>query len=178
MKLASKRKWFQVYLGLMNHPATPGKVARGVAIGLCCAFVVPVFQMALAFVLAVLFKGARFSALLFTWISNPFTIPLIYPLQYFVGGHLVGQPVSYEVASRSLAGMLAKPSLPAFAGLGRELLVPFFVGGLFLGLVVAVVGYFLSKAVIIRFRARKSRRIMQRREWMERLRLKRKEKAG
>jgi uncharacterized protein (DUF2062 family) len=152
MKFLNKKARLQGYIRLMNHPGTPQYVARGVAIGLFCAFVVPLFQMALAFFLALGLKGARFSALLFTWVSNPFTIPFIYPLQCFVGNYLLGNPLSYHRVNLLLADLIRDHSVEVFLNLEKELLCSFFVGGLALGLLIAPLGYFIFLGIVVRFK--------------------------
>jgi len=152
IKFLDKKARVQGYVRLMNHPGTPQYVARGVAIGLFCAFVVPLFQMALAFLLALRLKGARFSAILFTWVSNPFTIPFIYPLQCFVGSYLLGHPLSYHRVSLLLSDLIRDHSLEVFLNLEKELLCSFFLGGFVLGLLIALVGYFIFLGIILRFK--------------------------
>jgi len=165
MKLPTKKMWRQGYVKLMNHSASPEVVSRGVAVGLFCAFIIPFGQMALAFLLATIFRAAKFPSLLFTWLSNPFTIAIIYPLQCFVGSFLLRQHHTYHEIVALLKDVIHNPSLETFAGLGTDLILPFFTGGLALGLVTGGVGYVLALFFIHRFRRKKRLKKEERRKW-------------
>lgn len=159
MKIPDRKAVRQAYLRIMRHPGSPQRTGRGVAIGLFAAFIVPfMFHMAVALVLAFLLRGARFAAVVATWISNPLTFPVIYPVQCYVGGYLIGRPLSYETVCRVVGGMVKEPTWDAFAQMGLVFLVPFFAGGLLFGSIAAVAGYFLSIYLLTRFRARKESR--------------------
>ena len=165
-----KKTWIQHYVELMSRSGSPQYVARGAAIGVFCAFVVPFSQMALALLLAVFLRAARFPALLFTWISNPFTIAFIYPLQCFVGSHLLGEPLSYHRAELLFSDLIRSPSLQSVLALGDDLLVPFFFGGLVLGLLFALLGYLIVIRLVKQFRARRHVRRLQRKKQIARKR--------
>jgi uncharacterized protein (DUF2062 family) len=157
-----KKRWLRNYVRLMRRSGSPEYVARGVAVGLFCAFVTPLFQMPLALILALWVRGSRFAALLFTWVSNPLTIPLIYPFQCVVGGWLLGKPSEFHSASSALSGLVEEHSIPAFLRLEEGMLWRFFIGGIVLGLCSALVGYPVFKGAAQRFQQRRARRIARR----------------
>jgi len=178
MNFPDKKAWRQGYLKLMNHAANPSVVSLGIAIGLFCAFVIPFGQMALALLLATLFRAAKVPSLLFTWVSNPFTIAIIYPFQCFLGSLLLQKRLSYNVIVELLKDVIHHPSVQSFKGLGTDLILPFFMGGLALGLFVGGVGYFISLFLIRRFRERKrvKREKRQKRAFKTRRKIQQKEK--
>jgi uncharacterized protein len=149
----NKKSFMQAYLRLMRHSGTPESVGRGVAIGLFVAFIIPFsLQMLIAFPLALLFRAARFPALLFCWVSNPLTIPFLYPLQCYVGSFLLGNALSYSYTKNLLSGFIQEPSIKGLLRLGIELAFAFLVGGLLFGAIAAVIGYFTSIKLINNYR--------------------------
>ncbi|VGO17877.1 hypothetical protein PDESU_06479 [Pontiella desulfatans] len=155
----TKKQILQTYLRLMKHKGSPECVGRGVATGLAVAFVVPFsFQMLVAFPLAILFKAAKLPALLFTWITNPVTIPVLYPLQCFVGSHLVGRPLSYGSLQESSIDLIETPTISKLLGLGADLVLAFFAGGLLFGTVAALIGYVVMSNLVRSYRERTEQR--------------------
>ncbi|MDH3981778.1 MAG: DUF2062 domain-containing protein [Kiritimatiellaceae bacterium] len=149
----------QNYLRLMKHKGTPESVGRGAAIGLFIAFFIPFsFQMMVAFPLALLFKAAKVPALLFTWITNPVTIPLFYPLQCFVGSYLVGRPISYTSIRETSQNLVEAPSFSRLVGLGAEIILSFFAGGLLFGTISGLIGYVVMVYLVRSHRKRKAQR--------------------
>lgn len=159
MRIPNRKEIRKAYLRIIRHPGSPRRTGRGIAIGLFVAFLIPfTFHMLLALLLAFLLRGAKFAAACATWIINPLTIPLIYPLQCYVGGFLVGRPVSYQVVSHLVADVAREPSWNTFSAIGKGLLVPFFAGGLLFGGMAAIAGYHVSIFLVTRFRKRKAAR--------------------
>jgi uncharacterized protein len=142
----------------MRHPGTPESVGRGVAVGLFSAFITPLGQMPLALLLALLIRGAKGSAVLTTWVLNPFNMPVIYSIQCYLGSFIIGDPLSYTLIKRLVSDILNNPSVETAGALGGELIASFLAGGLFLGISSAVPGYFCATAMTRRYRARRTRR--------------------
>lgn len=110
--------------------------------------------MVAAFLLAMLVRGARGTAVLSTWIINPFTIPFVWPLQCYLGSFLIGHPLSRELIEHLLRDAVYAPSLRTVGKLSGELIASFFAGGLLLGTAAAIIGYFCATALVRRHRAR------------------------
>ncbi len=153
----------KLYLKLVRNPGTPESVGRGVAAGVFIAFFLPVGHMAVAFPLAMLVRGARGTALLSTWVVNPLTIPVIYPVQCYLGSFMIGDLLSYPEIKQLFAEVIKHPSWGSFCDLGGDLLFSFFAGGLILGIASAVIGYFLTTEMARRYRIRQARRKTERR---------------
>jgi len=64
-------------------------VARGVALGLFCGILVPVGQSIVAAMFAVSMRANLAIAALCTFITNPFTTPLVYASSYALGEYVV-----------------------------------------------------------------------------------------
>jgi uncharacterized protein (DUF2062 family) len=148
----------RLYLKLIRHPGTPESIGRGIAAGLFSAFMLPAGHMFLAFLLAMLVRGARGAAMLATWITNPLTIPFIYPVQCYLGSLLLGNPLSYGLIKQRVLRALENPSAAQFRELGGELIAAFFTGGALLGITAALPGFFAATAMTRRHRARREQR--------------------
>ena len=151
-------KALKIFLRMMRHPGTPESVGRGVAAGFFTAMLLPGGHMVAAFLLAMLMRGARGTAVLATWITNPFTIPFIWPAQCYLGSFLIGQPLSHELIEHLLWNAVHTPSKETFMALGGELLASFFAGGAVIGAIIAVIGYFVTIVLVRRHRVRLANR--------------------
>jgi uncharacterized protein (DUF2062 family) len=130
---------------ILREKETPEFIARGWAAGLFVNFFIPCFfQTAAAIPLAFLCRGSRVAAFVATFITNNFTIPLIYTLQCYLGGFLIGSPLHYSEISSQLGKMISSPSYDEIFNLGKQLFLAFFAGGALLGIVSAVIGYYLA----------------------------------
>lgn len=111
-------------------------VARGVAVGIFWAFVIPVAQIVVAAAHCVWWRANIPVAAAMTMITNPLTIGFWLWLAYQLGALLLGE--SFHVADSSSVGVLAwlaKFGWPTVLGMGI-----FAVGG-------ATLGYILVKLV-------------------------------
>lgn len=147
-------KSLKIFLRLMRHPGTPESIGRGVAAGFFTAFLLPGGHMVAAFLLAILIRGARGTAVLATWITNPFTIPLIWPAQCYLGSFLIGRPLSHKLIEHLLWNAVHTPSMQTLGELSSELIESFFAGGALLGILIAIIGYFAAVAMVRHHRAR------------------------
>lgn len=145
MNLLHPKAFRYACLKMARHRGSPESIGRGVAIGCFTAFFIPFFlQMPVAFILSVRLRAARIAAILFTWISNPFTIPFIYPLQCYIGGRLVGIQLTHPAIQSHISAISETPSIKLLATLGWELLISFLVGGLLFGSIAAVISYYVT----------------------------------
>jgi len=142
----------------MRHPGTPESVGRGVAAGLFSSFITPIGQMPLALLLALPLRGTKGAAVLSTWVTNPLNMPVIYSVQCYLGSFIVGNPLSYEEIKLLVLNALHNPSMKTAWVLGGELIACFLAGGILLGFLSAVAGYFITTEMVRRFRARRTGR--------------------
>ena len=151
-------KSLKFFLRLIRHHGSPESVGRGAAAGLFSAFITPIGQMPLALLLALPLRGAKVTAMLTTWITNPLNMPVVYPVQCYLGSFLIGRPLSYTLIKRLVSDLIHNPSAKTVGELSGELIASFLAGGLLLGGIMAVSGYFLATEMTRRYRARKAHR--------------------
>lgn len=112
---------------------TRRSVAGGVGAGIFCAMVPIIGQMILAGAIAIYFRVNLPLAAAFTWVSNPFTFaPLIY-IAYKIGSKLLNIPMQYKEFHLSYTWI---------SGVIHDIWLPVFAGGLIIGTLGAVVGYY------------------------------------
>ncbi|WP_294477857.1 DUF2062 domain-containing protein [uncultured Victivallis sp.] len=147
------------YLKIMRNNGSPEYIARGVAVGIFIGFFLPIgFQSLPAIALAWLLKGAKIPAFLLTFHSNYVTSFFFYPVQCYVGSWLLFHPLRWRMLTEQLHSLVNEPSLKAFFELGTPLVLSFFAGGLFFGLLTAIPGYRLTVRLVLRFRAERAKR--------------------
>ena len=96
-------------------------VAAGVAIGLFIGLLIPVAQILLAAVAAVVLRANIPVAAAATFITNPFTVPPIYYAAYHLGVWATGTPAPAAVSLTDPASILENLGtigMPLLAGLG------------------------------------------------------------
>ena len=135
---------------------TPHKIALGLALGIFIGFV-PVMgiQMGVVLPFALLFRGNKVAAVTGVWITNPVTVVPIYFVNYLVG--LWFTPYKH-LTWDNFADKFSNIDTSTFLKLGAELLVPLFVGGAVIGVVTGIPTYFVSKWLVIRYRAKRAKR--------------------
>ena len=148
-----KRKSLKLYLKIVREKASPEYIARGWAIGMFCGCLLPFgFQLVISLPASILLKGSKIGASLGTFITNHFTIFIIYPCQCYVGAKLMGYQLTYGAITGAMKGVLREESLEALTGVGTEILVSFFVGGAILAALMTPLTYFAVKRMVIKHR--------------------------
>lgn len=112
---------------------TRRSVAVAVAIGVFCAFIPFFGQMLLAAALAIYFRVNLPIAVVFTWISNPFTFAPLFFVAYRIGTFLLDIPMEYTRFHLSYEWVSA---------VIHEIWLPLLLGCLILGGLGAVAGYY------------------------------------
>jgi uncharacterized protein (DUF2062 family) len=145
---------------LTRIPDAPHRVARGIACGIFASFT-PIFGLHFIFaaVLAWLVRGNIIASLIGTAVGNPLTFPLIAVLSLDLGRTIMdtgdGIPFTQIMTSFGLAGdeiirnikAIFTADVMQWTQLGRFMrgvFLPYLLGGSVLGLVAAIVGYWLS----------------------------------
>lgn len=101
-----------------------------------------------------IFKWSKISAASGVWITNPFTAPFIYGSTYFVGANLLGLKAALTLPEE-LTWSLVKEMLnnaPAILG-------ALTVGGILVGLPLAVLGYYMSFAAVNKYQQQVKERV-------------------
>jgi len=170
------------YLGhrVKRLPDTPHKIAMGIACGVFVTFT-PLFGLHFlaAWLLALLFRGNVFAALLGTFIGNPITFPFIAATSYQLGLEILGLGHEKTVWSkihhgfqeafgtlwiniRSIFGY-EKSSWDGLLEFAQEVFLPYFIGGIIPGIITAGIFYFFSKPLIARYQKRRRLKLAERR---------------
>jgi len=150
--------FLKYYYKLIRANGTPHEIALGVAIGLFAGVSIPLGQVILALILAYFLKANKIFAFIFTFITNPYTSPIIYPGLCYLGSRVLGINFTFGQITDSMKNALTSFSLNQLLVLGNSLLLSYLVGGLIVGLIIGVIGYFVSKKFLIAHRLKKSQR--------------------
>jgi uncharacterized protein (DUF2062 family) len=139
---------YQRFIKLQGSPhALAGGMALGLFIGMSPFFGLHVIT---ALVLAALLKWSKITALVGVNITNAITAPLIYPLNYWVGTRLAGTsgqvrwPSAFDFGE--LMGLLKQ---------SPHIILDLVIGGIALGLPLALLGYGVTRKVITVYRQRR-----------------------
>ena len=153
---------------VLRQAGDPGYIARGVALGLIIGWVIPMgFQIILVLPLAFLLKAAKVPAIIFTFVSNHFTVIFLYPLQCWLGSLVLRNGLTFGKLTRMTRDVVAalenatmREAWREFSELGWRVISAFFVGGLLLGVPSALIGYYVTLQLVRRYRSfREARRI-------------------
>lgn len=129
-------------------------IAMGIAIGFFFGSLPIAGQMLLAAIVAIAARANMPAAVVFTWISNPLTMPFFYTANYYLGAWLLDRPyVKLSEIDWSLHGLLQ---------LGGHVLVPLYFGSIVVGVVLSALSFIVIRLLwrlyIVRsHRERKSR---------------------
>ena len=154
-----KRKALALYTRIVREKKPPEFVARGWALGMFIGCAVPFgLQLVISVPLAFCIKASRVGATIGTFITNPFTIFVIYPVQCWVADRLLlDGNLSYD----RLSGV--EWNFESIAALGSETLEAFFLGGLLFAVVLTPITYFTVLQLVKGYRRQleklKSRRM-------------------
>ena len=132
-----KRVGKYFYYRFVRARSSPSEMARGVFIGLFVAFT-PTFgvQSVSSIFLAAIFRGNKILAGLVPFVTNPVTMPFFYGGTYLLGASVLQNPID--------STFLSKPSLTGLWGMGGDIFSALWVGGIILGFVVGLIGYFMA----------------------------------
>ncbi len=155
------------YLKVVRNDGSPEYIARGVALGLAVGFIIPMFfQLMVAIPLSFVLRAAKVPAIVGTFVSNHFTVLVLYPAQCWIGGSLLMKPISYDELTGLLKGVIANPCWATFRELGVDVGGAFFAGGALFALLVATPAYFITIALVKKYRKnreiRRARRVAKR----------------
>ena len=147
------RYFYNRFIRLHGHPED---IAWGAAVGLFVAMTPTMgFQMVIAIPIAALFKINKVAAAATVWITNPFTAPFIYGLNYVLGAKLLGYPLK--------AGFISNPSWETLWHSSKSVFISLTVGGALTGIAIGILGYFLTLGMV-RTAREKARRLKERRK--------------
>ena len=157
---APLRLLLRTYARFLKIRGNSREIALGFALGLFIA-VTPTMgiQIPLAIFIAALFKWSKISAAVGVWLTNPLSAPFVYGLTYYIGAKILGLRTL-----RSLTGDIGLSTVIEALKKAPELLSAMTVGGILIGIPLAVVGYYLSYAAIEKYQNDLKVRMQQRKE--------------
>ena len=157
-KLLSPLK--KVYERFIKIRGEPRKIALGFALGLFVGMSPTMgLQIAIAVFLAALFKWNKISAAIGVWITNPVTAPFIYGTTYLIGAKLLGIRKTYVSNSEINLDTITKILHKA-----PEFFWALIIGGIIIGLPLAIAGYYFSYAAVTRYQEEVKRKIAKQKE--------------
>ena len=144
------------YVGkrMRRLPDSPHKIALGFACGAFASFT-PLFgfHFILAAALAWMLRGNILSSAFGTAIGNPITFPFIAAAALEVGWLIIGKDIDEVDKGFSPAWIVANVD---------NLFLPYIVGGILPGLVIAVVSYYLVGSVVAAYQERRRKKFAER----------------
>ena len=163
-KLFRRISFFVVHR-ILRTDDSPSRIGRGVAIGVFIAFL-PLMGLQMLLVLAASFllRANKVVGLPIVWISNPFTMGIIYYPGYLLGSAILRyEPVRRanledhfaEIASLPWAVRIEEYAEVFF----EEIMYPTFIGSAIIGLLLGVMAYFLTVWAIKRHRSRRKEKL-------------------
>lgn len=162
------RIFLRAYYRFVKIHGQPREIALGFSLGIFIAMSPFMgLHMATAVCLAALFKWNKISAAVGAWLSNPLTIPVIYSTTWFIGSKITGVTLT-----KSLPQTLSVNDGLAFLLKTPAILATFTLGGIIVGIPVAVIGYYVAFGLVQKYQkgvrekliVRKARRKMQKSE--------------
>ncbi len=136
LKNTHKHKTIQTFLEKYKVPkefiATTRKmVSRGVSIGLFIAMIPMPFQMLAVLVVTPFFRFNVPVALIMCWVTNPFTMPFIYYVEYLTGSLFLGSEVQK-----------VEMTLDWFQTNLQNIIFPLYLGAFFYSIVLSWLAYY------------------------------------
>lgn len=160
-------------------PDTPHRIAFGFACGVFASFS-PLFGLHLVYAafLAWLLRGNIVASLIGTLVGNPLTFPIIASLSMTLGRRILGYggsgrdvgriSVAFKEAGEGLwEGLMSlfgrgTPEWHKLDAIFTDVLLPYQVGGLLPGLVLAAASYYLTRPLIAAYQKARSARLAER----------------
>ena len=141
LKVTNRKFYKYIYLKLIRQKGTAHSVALSVAIGIFFGFLIPVCQMFLAIFVAWLFKVNKIVAAACTWVTNPVTIPIVFPFNVYLGSFFIKSKVSKEEIVEIMSNITLSEAFQLGAKLGLDGFLMFVIGGSILGATLAPIAY-------------------------------------
>lgn len=145
-----------MWLRVLRQKDEPERVAGGMALGVMLGFMLPPgVQMLVAVALAPMLRVNLIAAALGTWVTNPITIPFIYPGALIFGEFLTG--LSLREHSIPLEDEHFWAFITDFRAHSRTIML-LEVGLMALGAMAALPMYYITKLAVVKFRKRSRRK--------------------
>ena len=139
-----------VYIRFIRLRSNPQAIARGLAAGVFAGSY-PLFglQTIIGVAIAAAIRGNKIVAAAGTWISNPLTYVPIYAFNYQVGRWLLGKSSQTNLTERSPQEWMS---------LGIDITVALMVGSTLVGIVLAVISYYIALHLAYKLKSNRNNR--------------------
>ena len=137
LKNTHKHKSIQAFLEKYKVPtefisSTRKMVSRGVSLGIFIAMIPMPLQMLAVLVFMPFFRFNVPVALIMCWLTNPFTMPFIYYMEYITGSFFLGLEVQN-----------VEMNLEWFTNNLQNIIFPLYFGAIFYSIILAWLAYYL-----------------------------------
>jgi uncharacterized protein len=141
LKVTDKKFYRYIILKLMRQKGTPHTLALSVAIGTFFGFFIPVCQMFVAIFFAWIFKVNKIVSAACTWITNPVTIPIVFPFNVYLGSFFIKGDVDMDFIVTTMSNLRFSEILDLGVKLGGSGVLMFIIGGSILGSIFSPISY-------------------------------------
>lgn len=122
----------------------PRYIAMGMAIGVFVSVTPTIpFHTVIAILLAFILRGSKPAAAIGVWFANPVTIPFFYIGSLKIGALILNRPIPLDVKFESITALM---------DLGLDVTAAMLLGGAVLGILPAIIAYFLTHRLMTRVR--------------------------
>jgi hypothetical protein len=169
MRFRLKQRWKKCviyFIKLFRQESSPECIARGAALGLLAALLIPIgLHTVTILLLAFIFRCNKITAFGVTFaFSNEFTIPVIYPLQCMLGAYILCDPLSLAEVKTVLSDLYNDVSMDELVNAGRALGIPYLIGGGILSAIAIPPGYIIALRFARKLKARHVEKMQKRLE--------------
>ena len=102
-----------------------------------------------------------------TWISNPFTYPILFPLNIYVGSFFIESKFNMDMLKEITLSTLFSDFKKVLTFFLSDGMLMFMMGGALCGLIAAVLSYLAVFYRIKKFKKEKEERFLKRRETLK-----------
>lgn len=165
---------YKTYKRFLKIRGKPREIAKGFALGLFVGMT-PFFGLhtVIAVPLAALFKWNKISAAISVWFTNAATAPIIYSITYLVGARIIGIQKGFNWADINSFSAVYQLIVKA-----PEIVWAMIVGGVVLGLPLAIAGYYIIFFVMKRYQENIKIKLAKSRQKLAQRRKRPKKKRG
>ncbi|MGY6529874.1 MAG: DUF2062 domain-containing protein [Cyanobacterium sp.] len=146
-KISPIKHYYQYFIRrILSLKEQPKAIARGFAIGVFTGSF-PFFglQMIVALLLAIIFRANKVTAMMGTWISNPFTYVPIFLFNYKIGSFILEKIFNFQV---NHLDEFNSESWQNLADSGAEITIVLLIGSFCLGLTLSIIAYYFILTII------------------------------
>ena len=135
-----------LFVRIKKLQGDPRYIATGMAIGVFVGVTPTIpFHTVIAIALAFILRGSKPEAAIGVWFANPVTIPFFYIGSFKLGTLILNKPIPFDVKFESITALMT---------LGLDVTIAMILGGAILGILPAVIAYFLTHRIMTRVRER------------------------